>query len=175
MAGEQTLLYPLQVGQDMQLHFVRSCAVCTIGNVASDWRGKGFTCTKTWCKYSIAAGLYAATMTASAIYGANNGVSYNSSFYNNMAVTATNLYRTIYGTALYFQFKYAREQEIESDLIAYRFCEAIGIGGYAYIMALQLLDENDLYMRVDKTDNHPTLGYRIAFLKYIYSMEHSNR
>lgn len=123
----------------------------------------------------IAAGLYAATMTASAIYGANNGVSYNSSFYNNMAVTATNLYRTIYGTALYFQFKYAREQEIESDLIAYRFCEAIGIGGYAYIMALQLLDENDLYMRVDKTDNHPTLGYRIAFLKYIYSMEHSNR
>ena len=121
----------------------------------------------------IAAGLYAATMIASSVYGASNGVSHNRSFYDNMAVTTTNLYRAIYGNALYFQFKYAREQEIESDIIAYRFCEAIGIGGYVYIMALQLLGENDLYMRVDKTDDHPTLGYRVALLKYIYSMEHN--
>lgn len=122
----------------------------------------------------IVAGLYAATMTASAIYGASNGYSYNQSFYDNMAVTTTNLYRAIQGADLYFQFKYAREQEIESDIIAYRFCEAIGIGGYAYIMALQLLGETDLYMRVDKTDDHPTLGYRVALLKYIHSMEHSS-
>lgn len=119
----------------------------------------------------IAAGLYAATMAATSIYSASNGVSYDQSYYDNIAETTTDLYRAIDGSSFYFQFKYSREQELEADLIAYRFCEAIGLGGYAYIMSLQLLEENDLYMKHDKTDDHPTLAYRIAFLKWLYTME----
>ena len=83
-----------------------------------------------------------------------------------------NLYTAISASAFYFQFKYSRAQEIESDLMAYRFCEAVGIGGYAYIMALQLLGENDLYMKADKTADHPTLSHRVAFLKWLYNSEH---
>lgn len=120
----------------------------------------------------IAAGLYAATMTATAIYGASNGVSYDQSFYDGIVQNSTNLYTAISTNAFYFQFKYSRTQEVEADLMAYRFCEAVGIGGYAYIMALQLLGENDIYMKADKTADHPTLAYRISFLKWLYDCEH---
>lgn len=120
----------------------------------------------------VAAGLYAAAMTAGTIYNASNGVSIDPFFYDDIAYTTTNLYTAISDASFYFQFKYSRAQEIESDLIAYRFCEAIGAGGYAYIMALQLLGENDLYMKADKTDDHPTLSHRVAFLKWLYNSEH---
>ena len=59
------------------------------------------------------------------------------------------------------------------DGAAYRFCEAVGIGGYAYIMALQLLGDNDLYMKAGRTDDHPATAYRIGLLKYLYSIEYS--
>lgn len=120
----------------------------------------------------IAAGLYAATMTATAMYGASNGVTYDQSYFDGIVYNSTNLYTAINAAAFYFQFKYSRAQEIESDLMAYRFCEAVGIGGYAYIMALQLLGENDLYMKADKTSDHPTLSHRVAFLKWLYHSEH---
>lgn len=119
----------------------------------------------------IVSGLYATSMAAASIYSASNGVS-NYTYNNSIATSASNLYRAIAGSSLYFQFKYSREQELEADLIAYRFCEAIGMGGYAYIMSLQLLAEDDLYLKHDKTDDHPTLAYRIAFLKWLYQKEH---
>lgn len=121
----------------------------------------------------VAAGLYAATMTATALYGAYNGVKYDKSYYDNIVLTSTNLFDAIESEAFYFKFKYSRSQEIQSDIMAYRFCEAIGVGGYAYIMALQLLGENDLYMKSEITDEHPTLAFRIALLKYIYQLDNS--
>lgn len=74
--------------------------------------------------------------------------------------------------AFYFQYRYGREQEIEADMVAYRFCEAIGLGGYAYIMALQLLGNGTGYMKASRTSDHPTNNYRVALLKYIYQKEH---
>lgn len=111
----------------------------------------------------IAAGLYA----VAAIAGAGSRANYSGIVNNSL-----DLFTVISDSAYYFQFKYSRSQEIESDLIAYRFCEAIGIGGYAYIMALQLLGENDLYMKANRTAEHPTLSHRIAFLKWLYNREH---
>ena len=108
-----------------------------------------------------------------AMYAASNGVGFDQSYYDDIAVTTTNLYTAIDGESFYYQFKYSRWQEIEADLMAYRFCEAIGLGGYSYIMALQLLNETDLYMKADRTDDHPTMAYRIAFLKWIYANEHN--
>lgn len=121
----------------------------------------------------IIASLYAASMAASSIYSASSGVT-NQAYHGNIATNATNLYSAIAGSSFYFKFKYSRKQELEADLIAYRFCEAIGLGGYAYIMSLQLLVEDDLYLKHDKTDNHPTLAYRIAFLKWLYENERGN-
>lgn len=121
----------------------------------------------------IVAGLYAVASAGAAMYAASNGVSFDQSYYDDIAVTTTNLYTAIDGESFYYQFKYSRWQEIEADLMAYRFCEAIGLGGYSYIMALQLLNETDLYMKADRTDDHPTMAYRIAFLKWIYANEHN--
>ncbi|MCM1502519.1 MAG: M48 family metalloprotease [Bacteroidales bacterium] len=120
----------------------------------------------------ILAGLYAATMAGAAIYGASGGATYDRSFYNGLGNTTVQIYRTFEDGAYYYQFKYSREQEIEADLAAYRYCEATGIGGYAYIMALQLLRENDMYMKSAKTDDHPAIAYRIGLLKYLYLLEH---
>lgn len=110
----------------------------------------------------IVAGLYAVAAISGAGYNAN---------YSDILDNSIDLFTVINNTSYYFQFKYSRSQEIESDLIAYRFCEAIGIGGYTYIMALQLLGENDLYMKANRTAEHPTLSYRIAFLKWVYHSE----
>ena len=112
----------------------------------------------------IAAGLYA----VAAIAGAGSSANYSGIVNNSL-----DLFTVISNASYYFQFKYSRSQEIESDLIAYRFCEAVGIGGYTYIMALQLLGENDLYMKANRTANHPTLSHRIAFLKWVYNKEHN--
>lgn len=125
--------------------------------------------TRVWA--GVAAGLYAAAMGVAAGMASSGGIGYNQSYYDDIGSTAVNLFYSIDASSFYFQFKYSRSQEIESDIIAYRFCEAIGIGGYAYIMALQLLDENDLYMKAEKTDEHPTLAYRISFLKWLYAQE----
>lgn len=112
----------------------------------------------------IVAGLYAVAAIAGAGSRAN---------YSGIANNSLDLFTVISNSAYYFQFKYSRDQEIESDLLAYRFCEAIGLGGYSYIMALQLLGENDLYMKANRTADHPTLSYRISFLKWLYNREHS--
>lgn len=117
----------------------------------------------------IAAGIYATTMAVSAGYGGSRGN------YDRVFNDSLNLFTVISDASYYFQFKYSRLQEIESDLVAYRFCEALGIGGYAYIMALQLLDDNDMYMKADKSSNHPTLSYRISFLKWLYDREHRKK
>lgn len=123
----------------------------------------------------VVAGLYAAASAGAALYAASNGIGYDQSYYDNITETTVNLYTAIDESSFYYQFKYSRWQEIEADLIAYRFCEAIGLGGYSYIMALQLLDETDLYMKAGKTDEHPTLAYRIAFLKWIHAKENKVR
>ena len=75
----------------------------------------------------------------------------------------------------YFQFKYSREQELEADLIAYRYCEIMGIGGYAYILALELLGDDFGSLKAEKQSDHPTIAYRVAFLKYIYEKERTSK
>lgn len=77
--------------------------------------------------------------------------------------------------AYYFQFKYSRSQEIQSDIMAYRYCEAMGMGGYSYITALQLLGDKSVYMKADKEDDHPTMAFRVGLLKYLYESEHGTK
>lgn len=74
--------------------------------------------------------------------------------------------------AYYFEYRYGRSQEIEADIAAYRFCEEMGIGGYAYILALELLGDGNGYMRSRANSDHPTNSYRVNLLKYIHKMEH---
>lgn len=119
----------------------------------------------------IVAGLYATAMIGTAAVASYDGYDFDSSYFDAVTHTTLDLLSIIADSSYYFQFKYSRGQEIESDLMAYKFCEAIGLGGYAYIMALQLLRENDLYINVEKTDDHPNITYRILLLKWLHFTE----
>lgn len=124
----------------------------------------------------IAAGLYVAGMSAAAVATSYSGSSYSDSFYNNIGRTGTQLFEAIADASHYYKFKYSRSQEIEADITAYRFCEAIGIGGYSYIMALQLIfDDGVVIMKTRKSDTHPTLTYRIELLKHLFNKEHNRK
>lgn len=123
----------------------------------------------------IAAGLNAAAHAGVALYGASNGVSsdaYGQDYWNNVNQANFNLIQGFRDDAFYFRFKYDRSQEIESDIVAYRFCEATGIGGYAMIMALQLLDGEGMYLKTDKTSDHPSNAFRIGLLKHLWAKDH---
>lgn len=110
----------------------------------------------------IAAGLngLAAGMEAynAAVYGIpTSGTNYG-------AVIA-NINNEIKTSTIKYSFRYSREQEFEADLIAYRFLEHIG-KGEEFINGLKILGTNydALY---DEYSDHPTIGTRIDFLKYV--------
>lgn len=122
----------------------------------------------------IAVGLNTFALGAAAMYGASNGVKYDDSYWNSITDINNSLMEGFRRDTYYFKFKYGRQQEVESDIIAYKFCEAIGLGGYAYIMALQLLNDGDCFMQADKESDHPTVAFRVGLLKHLYSKEHTN-
>ena len=65
---------------------------------------------------------------------------------------------------------YGKKQEIEADIIAYRYLEWIGIGGDAYIQMLKLID-SDLEIFQNSGESHPLTSERIALLQYMTSDE----
>lgn len=119
----------------------------------------------------VLAGLAVTAMAVSGMSAASNGASLDDSWADNVSKMGAYIIEGFDKDAYYFKFKYSRSQELEADIVAYRFCEMIGIGGYAYIMALQLLGD-DLYMKADSTDDHPTTKYRVLLLKYLFSKDH---
>ena len=121
---------------------------------------------------SITASLYAIAMAISGITMTSYGGAIDDSYWNNVMIGSLSAADIFSEDAYYFKFKYSRELEIEADIIAYRFCEAMGISGYSYIMALQFFGDTDLYLQPGKTDDHPTTAYRVLLLKYLYSQDH---
>ncbi|MCD8290937.1 MAG: M48 family metalloprotease [Prevotella sp.] len=65
-----------------------------------------------------------------------------------------------------FKYKYSREQEIEADIIAFRFLDYIGVGGDKYIEALEMLKRKIIDFSSEESD-HPSTQYRINVLKYM--------
>lgn len=63
---------------------------------------------------------------------------------------------------------YAREQEFEADLIAYRFMECLGLGE-EFINGLRILGATYDYLHGydPQESDHPTISNRIAFLKFV--------
>lgn len=113
----------------------------------------------------LAAGLLAATGTLLVPLPGGNG-------YDKSGLLMTPAFTSIPEDTYYFQFNYDIEQELEADLNAYRFCEAAGIGGYAYIIALELLPDQVFSKSASIYSGHPHPDYRVGFLKYLYAKEH---
>lgn len=127
----------------------------------------------------IAVGLNTIGHSSAAMMGASSGASYDDKYWDEYFDSVNKLNNSLIQgfktDAFYFQFKYGRAQELESDIIAYRFCEYMGIGGYAYIMALQLLGDGNGYLQVSKDSDHPTNAFRIGLLKFLYKQEHGDK
>lgn len=69
-----------------------------------------------------------------------------------------------------YKFKYSREQEIEADIIAFRFLEYMGIDVDYYINALRFIGKDRKEtLKADKKSTHPTMRFRIELLEYLKS------
>ena len=122
----------------------------------------------------VAVGLNTMAHAATSMYAASNGVSYDQSYWDGVTSINNSLIQSFKEDTYYFRFKYSRDEEIEADILAYKYCEYVGIGGYAYIMALSLLgDDNQGYFKASKTSMHPTNYFRINLLRYLYQKEHN--
>ncbi len=107
------------------------------------------------------AGVLAGVNIAVAGYAAANGVKIEG-----LDETIENLFVDAELDKERFRYKYSREQEIEADIVAYRFLENIGVGGEHYIEALELLRSVTMDF-VSDTSTHPSTSYRIGLLKYL--------
>lgn len=66
--------------------------------------------------------------------------------------------------AILYKYKYSREQEIEADILAYRFLQYMGISPIKYINALKKLRDNSPERMPSLFDDHPSTSYRINLL-----------
>lgn len=120
-------------------------------------------------KNKIAAGIASGVSAAANAYAQANGA-VGSDSWNDVETTIETLFESAYNDASRFKYKYSREQEIEADIIAFRFLEWIGVGGEYYINALKLIGtDNDKYF--NKQSDHPTIKMRIQLLEYLSNLD----
>lgn len=110
----------------------------------------------------ITAAIASASIAAANIYASANGVAVNDDTGN----FAEGMFQAAELNAQQFYYKYSREQEIEADIIAYRFLEWLGLEGNIYIKAIRAMGfDNDKYY--DSEWDHPAMQYRANLLEYL--------
>jgi predicted Zn-dependent protease len=111
---------------------------------------------------AIAAGLNAVAAGADAYTSAITGNNYDSSTYTN---AIEQIGQDIKISTLKYTYKFSRDEEYESDLVAFRFLQNLE-KGEEFINGLRLIgtEYDNLY---SEYSDHPTISSRIAFLKYL--------
>ena len=66
-----------------------------------------------------------------------------------------------------YSFKYGRDEEIEADIVAYRFLEWIGIDPVNFINALNRINLDNMTGAGDKESDHPSTEFRIGILRQL--------
>lgn len=119
-----------------------------------------------WAK--IGASLAVGMMAASSAYAGSNGVDMTSM--NNMIANSDLFYQSASnyadGATLRYRYRYGRNEELEADIIAYRFMEAMGYGTEHWISAMRkmLRLTGDYSVKAGKHDDHPTTMFRLQVL-----------
>lgn len=87
---------------------------------------------------------------------------------NDVSGTINNLSRAAKRSTQKFHYKYSKNQEIEADIIAFRFLEWIGLNKDSYINALKLIKaKNPMHEMDDTMSDHPSIDFRIGLLEYL--------
>lgn len=117
-------------------------------------------------KNKIIADISAAISIGANAYAQANGAADETSW-DNVKNTIASTYSQMDNDAKgRFKYKYSRNQELEADIVAFRYLQWLGIGGEYYIRALKLIStEGDEYNT--KNSDHPKLSFRIGLLEYL--------
>lgn len=111
----------------------------------------------------ISVGLAAVSNLANAYTSGMLGTEYDSSEfsrqYNHIAADIKN-------DSYKFRYMYGREQELEADLVAFRFMQFLGCEK-KYLEALQLITDSDMYFWSAEDSDHPSTAYRLEFLDFV--------
>lgn len=115
----------------------------------------------------------ASLMVGAAAMASMNGASvgYDSKETITMVENADQYFEVFRGAAdeatLRYRFKFSREEELEADIIAFRFMEYMGFGGQYYISALKKLQSvtGNYNVNAGKYDSHPGTEFRIQMLE----------
>lgn len=70
-------------------------------------------------------------------------------------------------SSILYKYKYSREQEIEADILAYRFLEFAGLSPSSYIDVLKKLMSLSPADMTSPYRDHPSFSFRIGLLKYM--------
>lgn len=73
-----------------------------------------------------------------------------------------------------YHYRYGRENELTSDIVAYRFLEYTGRDPEDYIRALELLGKYTIDNETDRYDDHPCIEDRIGVLRALEPAYRSN-
>lgn len=116
-------------------------------------------------KNKILAGITAGVNVAAAGYAASQGVDTD---WDKVNETITDLAKWAFENTEKYRYKYSREQELEADIVAYRFLECMGYGGENYIKVLESLQSKYSMLEHTTTNSdHPSTSFRIGLLKYM--------
>ena len=113
----------------------------------------------------IISGVVSAIDATANAYAQANGAVGNESW-DDVNERMNNLIEEAENEAVKYKYKYSREQEIEADIIAFRYLQWLGLDEKEYINALKTIGyDNDKFYNDKST--HPTTKFRVKFLEYL--------
>lgn len=90
-------------------------------------------------------------------------------FISNSGVIWQSFENEAHKATIHYSFRYSREQEIEADILAYRFMEYMGYGTNNMVSLIQILSNLEGYRQPSKNDDHPTAKFRLKIMKILQS------
>lgn len=147
-------------------HYICAHALCETWKVVRKTKRN-----REWAK--IGASLAVGAMAATSMYGGSAGM--DMSYMNDMIANSNIFYQGASNYAdratLRYQYRYSRDEEIECDIIAYRFMEAMGYNTEHWISAMRkmLRLTGDYSVKAGKHDDHPTTMFRLQVLEALRS------
>lgn len=125
---------------------------------------------KTQKKYNrnkAVAGIAAGLNILSNGYAQANGAATNESW-ESVEKNNSDLFEEVdYNTNVKYKFKYERNQELQADIVAYRFLQFMGYDADDYIKELNFLGKAEDVGETKDDDTHPTTKFRVDLLNYL--------